>query len=238
MKLVRSESAEQARQAAGERLNEVLSLSRSDKPLLLMLSGGSALRLLPLINTEFFDSSITVTVLDERFSSDNKINNFAQITQTTFYEASKARGANFIDTRVQEEETLEGLAARTQKALKDWRASYSGGHVVAILGTGKDGHVSGIMPYPEDPETFRKLFMGDRWVVGYDAGDKNPHPLRVTTTITYLRDLVDIGIVYAVGEEKRSVLEKVLSEQGSVPETPARVLREMKDVTIYTDIKI
>jgi len=45
-------------------------------------------------------------------------------------------------------------------------------------------------------------------------------------------------VVFMVGEEKRNALERVLAEEGMLAETPARIVREMRDATIFTDIKL
>jgi len=47
--------------------------------------------------------------------------------------------------------------------------------------------------------------------------------------------MVDHAVVYVVGEEKRATFERVLAENGALAETPARIIREMKDVRLFTD---
>lgn len=238
MEYIKTEDAESALRLAAESLNRDIA-ENSEKGILLMLSGGSSLKLLPLINTGLLDLRVTITVLDERFSNDPKINNFAQISQTDFYRIAKDRGVNFIDTRLINNESIEELARRFDDGLRNWRKSSAGGKIIATLGIGSDGHIAGIMSFPEDTRTFEELFMYDEhWIVGYDAGNKNPYPLRITPTVPFLRDQIDFGIVYVVGEDKTDALKRILSEEGSLSETPARALREMKSAIIYTDITV
>ena len=71
----------------------------------------------------------------------------------------------------------------------------------------------------------------------YDAEDKTPIPLRVTATLPFLRE-VDGAIVYAVGDQKAEALQKVVAHEGTLFSTPARVLKQMKSVTLFTDIVI
>ena len=60
----------------------------------------------------------------------------------------------------------------------------------------------------------------------------------MTTTATYLTRHIHHAVVYAVGEEKRPALTAVLGEEGTLHETPARVLRGLRDVQLYTDITL
>src|SRR3989338_11096224 len=116
MEYIKTEDAESALRLAAESLNRDIA-ENSEKGILLMLSGGSSLKLLPLINTGLLDLRVTITVLDERFSNDPKINNFAQISQTDFYRIAKDRGVNFIDTRLINNESIEELARRFDDGL-------------------------------------------------------------------------------------------------------------------------
>lgn len=237
MKIHRATNKAEVKKHAAEALNALLQ-DYKEKPILLMVSAGSAMGLLDFVDTESLGKNVTITVLDERFSVDPKVNNFAQFTQTKFYEKIKERGgANILDTRPQDSETLEKFAKRFESFLLDWSKEYREGKVIITQGIGADGHTAGIMPYPENPELFKKLFEDPKlWVVGYDASEKNPYPLRVTVTLTFLREKVDHSLVYVVGENKREVLKRVLAKEGSLWETPVRIIHEMKEVKIFTNI--
>ena len=184
-----------------------------------------------------FPPNLTVGVLDERFSEDPKVNNFTQLAETSFFQKAQEKGAYFIDTRVQPREDLEMLSKRFEDALLKWRQEHPGGRIVITQGMGPDGHTAGMMPHPKEKDIFKELFEGENWVRGYDAGDKNEYSLRVTTTMPFLR-MADHSVVYIVGKEKKDVLSRMLSEEGTLFETPARIIHEMKDVHIFTDIEI
>lgn len=207
--------------------------SMSRQPILFLLSSGSAFNLLKEIDTENFGKHVTIGVLDERFSTDPKINNFAQFTATDFYRRVKEKEVQFIDTRVKEEETMEELAERFEKALRTWKEKNPEGKVVITQGIGPDGHTAGIMPHPEGPEMFENP---DTWVLGYDAGNRLQHPLRVTTTFPFFRNIVDYSVVYVKGEEKKEILEKVMAKQDSLAQIPALIIHEMKEVILFTDL--
>lgn len=232
-------SPEEATRRATESLNEALSeLSAAKVPTLLMLSGGTAFGLLNGIEKKHLGPHLTICALDERFSEDSTINHSLKISHSLFYQHAMELDSSFIDTSVKKGETYEHLANRFEGALFDWSKKNPEGKVVATMGIGYDGHVAGIMPYPESPENFNKLFENkEHWVIGYDAGlAKTQYPLRVTTNMTFLRDMVDFSVAYVTGEKKISALTKATEEKGNIADTPGRVLLEMKQVRLFTDI--
>ncbi len=198
---------------------------------LLLCSGGSALEFLETIPSNTFGEELTIGVLDERYSHDPLVNNFAQFMKTKFFAKATVSGASCIDTRVREGETRDGLASRFEEALRDWKRIHPNGRVVAILGIGVDGHTDGIMPMPDDPERFAKLFEDPaRWVVGYDAEERSRFRDRVTVTLPFLREQLDRTILFAKHEGKEEAMRALEAVVGSVVATPARVVREMRCV--------
>lgn len=232
-------NAETAQTYAAREISAILQkYSEAKTPVLFLVSGGSALKLIDAIDSNAFNPNLTIGVLDERFSADPAVNNFSQLSQTSFYAKAKAAGCTFVDTRVQNNETIESLTWRFTQALKDWKENHHRGGIIITQGIGSDGHTAGILPFPEDEPGFEKLFnQPDVWVVHYDAAGKNPYPWRVTTTLSFLR-LVDHAIVFICGQDKQVALLKTVAETGSLAQTPARIIREMNDVAIYTDIQI
>lgn len=192
--------------------------------------------MLPYFDASLFGKRATITVLDERWSEDSAISNFAHVAGTEFYKKAKGAGALSIDTRSQKGEELPALAARFDCALKEWRRTHPDGIVIATQGIGADGHTAGIFPHPENPAFFQELFENPaQWVAAYDASGKNPYPLRVTVTPPFLRNQVDLSLVFIVGEEKRLAFEKVMAPEGTLWEIPGRIIREMKEVHVFTD---
>jgi len=238
MEVFRYQERQEVIERAVENLNRILK-GVKDYPGLLLLSGGSAFNLLDGINAENLGKHITISVLDERFSEDPKISNFVQLAGMEFYRKAGERGVSFIDTRPRLGETVEELAKRFEKSLRQWKESNPEGKVIITQGVGEDGHTAGIMPYPENPKLFKRLFDdSSTWVVGYNAGEKNEYALRVTVALPFLREVVDHSIVYAAGRNKKRVLARVLAANGTLYEIPARIINEMKDAALFTDIKI
>jgi len=203
-----------------------------------MLSGGSSLALLNFIDTTIIHENATITVLDERHSKDENECNFSQIMATGFYGKARGSGAKFIDIRMKNNESLEDHGERFDRELKNWRVHNPSAPIIATIGIGSDGHVAGMMPYPHDKSLFFKHFQGHRWAVGYNAGAKNLLPLRVTVTIPFLRDQVFFAVSFVSGAEKKDTLKRASANEGILADTPARILCEMKDVNIFTNIKL
>jgi len=219
--------------ACARELNVLLKVS---KPLLLLLSGGSALDILQFIDHGNLDKQLTISVLDERYSKDPKVNHFLQLKKTKFYKKANRAGCIFFSTEVLDEPLIK-LASKFEYALRTWKKQHPEGKVIVIQGIGSDGHTAGIMPYPDDKARFDKLFL-QNWVVGYDAGSKNQYPQRITVTLKFLQEMVYKSLVYAVGEEKQGILEKIFKGNLSLNILPASVINSMKNVSLFTDVDI
>lgn len=209
----------------------------SQKAILFLVSSGSALEILKYIDTKLISNRCTVGVLDERYSTDPAVSNYAQLSATEFFQKAKENGARTIFTFPLYNETQKGLADRWETSLRSWRRDNINGVVIITQGIGTDGHTAGVMSYPEDPKTFEKLFRGDNWVASYNASGKNPYPLRVTTTLSFLKT-VNHSIVFVKGIEKAEILKKVMASSGVLHKVPARLIHHMKQVDLFTDIKI
>jgi len=205
-------------------------------PALILLAGGSSLSLLEKIDISRLPADATIGMSDERFSDDPKINNFSQLSETAFCRKARERGAKFIDSRVKKGETLAGFGRRVERLLRDWEDRNPNGKCIATFGIGEDGHTEGMMPFPENPQAFKELFEGNDWYAAYDASGKNPHALRATITATFIRKRIRSGVAFVSGENKRAALSKVLSGEGTLAETPARLLRENQNITLFTDV--
>jgi 6-phosphogluconolactonase/glucosamine-6-phosphate isomerase/deaminase len=111
------------------------------------------------------------------------------------------------------------------------------GIIRATVGIGPDGHTSGVLPHPEDPKKFEELFLGTKLIVGYDVGTKNLHRFRMTSTFTLMKKF-DKVLTYMKGENKKEALTKVMAEEGDLATTPGRIIRELNNVTLITDVEV
>jgi 6-phosphogluconolactonase/glucosamine-6-phosphate isomerase/deaminase len=232
-------SQDNIEEQAGKALNEMVN-SRNGKSLLMLLSGGSSLKLLDYIEADNL-TGVTFGMLDDRYSYDASVNAFMMLAggdiASGFFTKVVSAGATFLDSAPGELESLETYAEKYELEIKKWIGLYPDGIIRATIGIGPDGHTSGVLPFPENPEKFNKLFNSEKLVVGYDVGNKNPHRYRMTSTFTLMRKL-DQSLTFIIGENKREALTKVLAEEGSLAETPGRIVRDLKNHTIFTDIKI
>jgi len=241
MDIHRFDSEEKALDAASSAFEELLRKSqrlfeRKSLETLVFLSGGSSLKILERISDTYLGDHLTVCVLDERFSSDDSVNNFAQIMKTKFYEDARDAGSKFIDSRVMTGDSIDDLAERIERKVRRWKDKNPNGKIVATIGVGQNSHVAGIMPYPESEKTFNQLFNDKKkWVVGYDSKDKDEYPKRITSTLFLIR-MIEHAITFVVGEAKIQSLNKIQKENGSLHIAPIRILRTLDDVQVFTDI--
>lgn len=210
-------------QSMGEDISRLLvSLEKQGRPALFFVSGGSALEPLESVSSEALSGLVTITTLDERYDPSGKHSNFVALAKTHFFRRAQMREAKVIDTSVLPNESHKELTQRTSEEVRVWMKENPQGVLIGAAGIGIDGHTAGIMPYPEDPQFFTQMFEGEQLFVAYDAGEKNSIPLRITTTMTFLRRLNQV-FVYSRGDEKKAAIERMRTE-GSLAECPARIL--------------
>lgn len=228
---------DRVRRMAAKRIDALLARYQT-VPVLLLLSGGSALGILAHVRVRRRAHTLTLTVLDERYGADPAVNNFLQLSRTEFYHAARKNGARCMRTVPRKKESLSAMALRWERMLRRWKKRNPRGAIIATMGIGADGHTAGIMPHPENEKFFlRHLDNPRRWVAGYDATrKKNEHPLRMTTTLPFLR-AIDHAIVFAVGAQKKYILQKIARQKGTLRQMPARIIHDMQDVCIFTDQK-
>ena len=210
-----------------------------DNDILLMLSGGSALSIIDVLPKDVLWNKVTITTLDERYTHNDKESNFAQIINKDSVSFIKST-AHFIDPRPHVNESLEETTKRFDSELHKWSESHPNGKIIATAGMGEDGHIAGILPFPENTKLFQKLFnKKNTWVQGYEVDKtKNPYTKRITITIPFLKEKITEVIAYVTGEPKKEQLIKLLSTNVNIAETPVYILNNVKTVTILTDIKI
>lgn len=215
-----------------------------DKNILLMLAGGSSFSVYDAILPKCLSDHITLAMTDDRFSHEMDINNSHILQATDFYNESVNADAYYISTEVWDERKPEELAKRFERGLRKWREEFPDGVVVAVFGMGDDGHTAGMIPSgsvfvgksDDKEQTFSELFENpEKWVAGYSTPNNEYHE-RITITMSFIRKYVNYAVAFISGEKKRFALDRLLAEKGSVDKTPARILRELKNVEIFTDM--
>jgi 6-phosphogluconolactonase/glucosamine-6-phosphate isomerase/deaminase len=218
-------------QSAGEHLE---SLFLRDIPTLFLASGGSALAILDYIDPAVLPNDSCVGVLDERFSLDPAVNNFAQVLASPFGEKLQDQEVELINTTIRQTDTLAALADRFNEALSHWLENHPTGQVIATVGIGTDGHIAGLMP-TETAAQFKRRFSGEKLATGYEVPPAvNQYTKRVTTTPAFFTHRLDRAVVFATGAKKQAVLETLVSKNVPIHKTPAQLLKQV-DITIFTD---
>lgn len=225
---------EAAAAAAGEALNKLLAENRK-RPILLLLSGGSALSILNYIEPSSLSENLTITMLDERFSSAPQVNNFLQLQKCNFYRLAQEANANFLNTLPRLKESIEDMRARLENSFKKWQKTNPRGKILATMGMGADGHIAGIFPYPDNLKFFKSTFENSHLYAAYSAVGKHQHEDRITATLTLFRN-IDESIVFICGAEKKDKFHELISGQSQSHVLPAAGIFKTKHYQIFTDI--
>lgn len=221
---------------AGRYINDLLSLYIG-KPVLFLIAGGSSLDVLEYILPEFIPENLTVTVTDERFTDDMDQNNFDTLQTTKFYSDISEVESFVINTAVFAGDDIDFHAARFEKNLKEWIEEFPNGKIIALFGIGADGHTAGIIPHVYEGDLFDQKFSSDALVATViDKAELGGFPERVTTTFSFMKK-VHYPIFYIKGNGKKEALIKALDPNTKLSDTPARIMTELRDVFIFTDIE-
>lgn len=226
---------------AGMALNRFLA-ERRKEDILILVPGGSAFSLINRVDPTFISAHTTIALLTERFAEDGVGLHLTRLKASPFWERALPKKVALIDPGIQAGEIPDKIAARFEQLLRAWHATHPKGIVIAILGIGADGHIAEIFPHPSEiaMASFLSLFETDAYACGYrsDKPEDAEKPYRVTVTNTYLRNKVDYAFAYVAGETKHPALAMVYNLQRKPVQIPACIIREMKHVDIYTDIKL
>ncbi len=214
-------------------VEEMLSNNQS-KPILFLISGGSAFKVLDHLSPDVFGPHVTITLLDERCHQD--ASNYSELTAMDYYGKVIDKGVTdmFKVNDLHFFNDCASISKSWENALREWRNENKNGVVLALMGIGSDGHIAGILPLVSDD---MQQFEDESWVVSYEAPPEvNPYPKRITPTFTFFRSQVAEAVVYATGESKQEAIDNIFKPEGSVTKTPSRLLLELPTVTLYSDL--
>lgn len=213
---------------AGALLAERLA-ARQSTPTLFLGSGGSAAAVFSHIQLPPAAAALTLTTLDERYSSDPAAHNFDRLAATPFWRAAVAASARELRVDIANTAAAHEAAALFAAALGAWRRQHPHGYVLALAGIGTDGHTAGIFK----PADVRSC---SAWACATTAPEAaSPYQTRVTTTYTFFEEVVDEFVVYATGAEKRPLIEALAHGSCDASVIPACVYRSLPCVTLVTD---
>ena len=219
-----------AARSGGRYLTDALN---KQQPVLVLASGGSALRMLDYVSVDA--GQVTLGVLDERFSVAPMHRNTEALLQTPFGRQVRQFG-EILHVNQDTFRSVEAFAAHLEQWVRDWREVNSDGVIICTQGVGEDGHTAGILPMPQDADRFTEWFESDAWFVGYDTEGAGRFQYRVTATATFLQNVVDVSVVFMVGASKRQVFNRLQSGDAPLHEVPANIVHQTKNVHLFTDL--
>lgn len=240
-------NSENAQITATEKLISLVNDSlNKNVPVLLLLSGGTWIPPLNQVDCAQLKISnlekLTITSLDERAELGSE-NNFSKIVNTSLISFFLDSGAQTISTLPRQDESAHSLGEKINRQLKEYLQKNPNAILIATAGVGGQnnvpGHIAGIEPMKEDPQTFSEVFQNpDILYFGYIAKHLKPE-LRATATFTLL-DKVDHFILLILNpEEKRLSLGKILSnDPAALNEAPCVYFHNRPNTAIYTDISL
>jgi 6-phosphogluconolactonase/glucosamine-6-phosphate isomerase/deaminase len=224
-----------AKQAA----DSITNYLKNQDDVLLLVAGGSSLSVLDYTDTDITaNTNLTVGVLDERFSTEDKYNNYSQLIATDWGQSIKdLESVELINTNVTNTDSLSGVTERFRSKLMQWKNDHPEGAVIALVGVGEDGHIAGMIP-TADPDQFQKRFCGQDFVVGYDDSSiDNQFNRRITVTMQFFRYRLDKAFVFAAGKRKCAVLCQLRYESPDLSRCPAQILKTVPS-ELFTDCNL
>jgi 6-phosphogluconolactonase len=190
---------------------------QKDKSVLWLISGGSSLDVAVMAAQQLKNQpKLAVMQVDERFGPVGHPNsNWQQFIDKGFdpgkfsaYPILKGKGI---------EETTKEYSELLSRVLN--QTDYK----IGLFGMGNDGHTAGILPRSVAADEQNEL------VVHYQAPDFN----RITITAPVIASL-DVAVLYARGKDKTVALAQ-LEQDESVVNQPAQVLKQAKELYVYTN---
>lgn len=201
-----------------ERLAELV----AKQPVLLLLSGGSAIEVaIDALGalTKQQKLRLSVMVMDERYGAPGHSESNWQKLCAAGLEPVQFTAAPAPLVGIPIEATTELFASEFEDLLDNTK------YHVGLFGMGADGHTAGILPGSPAVDALALA-------IHYQGDDFE----RVTLTRRALSHL-DEAMLFAVGEEKWPVLQKLLSSEPlSENEQPSVLLRDMKELSVFTDM--
>lgn len=206
--------------AADYLARRISGLLRRGKKVLWLVPGGSAIEVAASAAKKLKDeelANLTVTLTDERYGPDgHPDSNWQQLKEAGF----ELPGADLVP--VLAGKNLEETTVRFNKKMK--RCFEAADFSIGLFGIGTDGHTAGILPGSPAVDS-------PQLAASFKGGDFE----RITITPAAIAKLV-IGIVYATGQAKWPVLDR-LSEEIPIDKQPAQALKAIPKLRIYNDYK-
>lgn len=185
-------------------------ISESEKnPVRIALSGGSSPKAVyeKLAESEKIDwSKVEIFIVDERIDDSNR---------------KMIEGA--LTSKLPNLKKFHPLTDKTEKELEKINRPFFD---LVLLGLGEDGHTASIFPRSEAITELEKLILHTQ----------SPAGVKERITLSFPAILSTQKIIFLIrGANKKEILEKMLNEETSEMEIPAKIALEHQDTDVYFD---
>lgn len=162
-------------------------------------------------------NSLFITLTDERFGPINHPDeNYHQLQAAGFDPGPATWYRPNSHQNIEIATTQWGSILQQQLDQADYK--------IGLFGIGPDGHTAGLLPGTSslDVTSLTTHFQGHDFP-------------RLTTTAKLIQQL-DSAVAYALGDNKWPQIQRLLSEDLSIKDQPAQILKKTKHFTLFTDL--
>ncbi len=195
---------------------EILNAKLKDGNVLWLLAGGSAVDYYKLMTNLLDDgldfSKLTISLGDERYDQNPNHNTatWPILEKTELFKLLTQRGAKVFN--ILGGKSIDFEAEQFKLFLEESINRHS--FVLSSLGVGADGHTAGIIPLDSE-KLFKNTYLNQGFAVGHSRGGQHPNRITISPEMIMRSDRV---LVYAVGEDKKPVLDILKREDKFFPE--------------------
>jgi 6-phosphogluconolactonase/glucosamine-6-phosphate isomerase/deaminase len=206
---------------------------KQNKKVLWLLSGGSnigiAVETLNLLKKYFGESlkdNLAVTLMDERYGQVGHADSNWQQLLLGGFDFTAVKSIPVLQNLEPKETVIK--FGKNYRDLTAWADV-----IIGQFGLGSDGHTAGVLPETigvTDQGTAcfytRPNLLQGRDIKGYD---------RITLTLKTIIN-IDIAHTFAFGESKEEIIKSLQTQDISLEEMPAQILKEILESYLYSDV--
>lgn len=217
MEFLHIKSQSECGKIVADKIGEYL---KQNKKVLWLLSGGSNISIsvdaLNILKVKFknLKENLAVTLTDERFGPvRHKDSNWQQLLLAGF-DMSSVYSVPILSNL-----ELDETVIKFGKNYRDLTADTD--VIIGQFGIGEDGHTAGVLPNTVGVSAKAST-------CGYDGGKFQ----RITLSLKAIKD-IDIAYTFAFGESKKEVVKSLQTEDLSLTEMPAQILKQIPESYLY-----